>query len=145
MTHGIRKSLEDVAYELRGIKNILNSVWATHYKKEGTPVTDPGAFTDEYISTEECARRLSVSDQTIRNWIAVGKKFSDKGWKEGLHYVNIGFEQGKRATIRIPWNTLVQSFSKNKEITLADFSKHKDLYQRESLSDKVDQEHVASL
>jgi hypothetical protein len=144
MTHGIRKSLEDVTSELRGIKNILNSIWSTQYKKEGVPVTDPGAFTDEYISTEECAKRLSVSDQTIRNWIAVGKKFSDKGWKEGLHYVNIGFEQGKRATIRIPWNNLVQSFSKNKEITLVDFSKHKNLYQRESLSDQIDQEHVTS-
>jgi hypothetical protein len=145
MTHGIRKSLEDVAYELRGIKNILNTIWSTHYKNEDTKVVDPGAFTDEYISTEECARRLSVSDQTIRNWIAVGKKFPDKGWKEGLHYINVGIDPGKRAIIRVPWNNLVQSFSRNKEITLADFSKHKDLYQRKALTDQLDQEHVASL
>jgi len=142
MTHGIRKSLEDVAYELRGIKNVLNSIWSAQYKTEGDNTVEPFAFTDEYISTEECARRLSVSDQTIRNWIAVGKKFPDKGWKEGLHYVNIGIESDKRAVIRIPWTRIVQSFSKNKEITLADFSKHKNLYQRESLSDLVDKEHV---
>ena len=82
---------------------------------------NPQAFTDEYISTEECAKRLSVSDQTIRNWIAIGKKQPEKGWTEGLHYVNIAPDPGKKAVIRVPWNFLVMSFSKNKEIDLSDF------------------------
>ena len=82
---------------------------------------NPQAFADEYISTEECARRLAVSDQTIRNWIALGKKQPAKGWTEGLHYVNIAPDPGKKAVIRVPWNFLVMSFSKNKEIDLSDF------------------------
>lgn len=82
---------------------------------------NPQAFADEYISTEECARRLSVSDQTIRNWIAIGKKQPEKGWTEGIHYVNIAPDHGKKAVIRIPWNFLVMSFSKNKDIALTDF------------------------
>lgn len=142
---GLRKSLSDIAHELKGIKNVLNSFWAEQYKKNGSTKLDPEVFTDEYISTEECARRLSVSDQTIRNWISAGKKNPTKGWKEGLHYVNVGVDDSKKAIIRIPWNTLILSFSKNKEVTTADFYPKRELYQRTSLSDIVEAEHVASL
>ena len=120
MTHGIRKGLEDIAHELKGIKNILSSMWHSKYQTEATSRLHPEAFTDEYISTEECARRLSVSDQTIRNWIFAGKQAKGKGWVEGIHYVNIAIDNNKRAVIRVPWTQLVQSFAKTKEIDITD-------------------------
>jgi hypothetical protein len=120
-TFGIRKGLEDIAYELKGVKNILSSMWHSRYQTQETDRLNPEAFTDEYISTEECAKRLNVSDQTIRNWISIGKKQPEKGWTEGIHYVNVAPDSKKKAVIRIPWNRLVMSFSKNKEIELSDF------------------------
>ena len=120
-TFGIRKGLEDIAFELKGVRNILASMWHSRYQTEETDRMNPQAFADEYISTEECARRLAVSDQTIRNWIAIGKKDAAKGWTEGIHYVNVSPDPNRKAVIRIPWNFLVMSFSKNKDITLEDF------------------------
>jgi hypothetical protein len=120
-TFGIRKGLEDIAFELKGVRNILASMWHSRYQTEETDKMNPQAFADEYISTEECARRLAVSDQTIRNWIAIGKKDAAKGWTEGIHYVNVSPDPGRKAVIRIPWNFLVMSFSKNKDIALEDF------------------------
>lgn len=124
MKYGVRKGLEDIAFELKGIKTVLSSLWHSRYDNGETDLLNPEAFADEYISTEECARRLGISDQTIRNWIAAGKKNKDKGWKEGVHYVNITPDSGKRVTIRIPWNSLVQSFSKNKNLELTDLLPH---------------------
>jgi hypothetical protein len=123
MMTGIRKAIEDVAHELKGIKNILNSLWFEKTKDDKTISLCPDAYADEYVSTEECGRRLNVSDQTIRNWIAVGRNKADKGWKEGIHYINIAPDPGKKAIIRIPWNQLIQSFSKNKKIESSDFFK----------------------
>lgn len=120
MTYGIRKGFEDVAHELKGIKNILASMWHSRYSTGETDVLNPEAYSDEYISTEECGRRLGVSDQTIRNWISIGRKKPEKGWVEGIHYVNISPDHTKKAVIRIPWNQLVQSFAKNKEIDQTD-------------------------
>ena len=79
MKYGIRKGLEDIAWELKGIKNTLGSMWHSRYEKGETDVLDPNAFADEYLSTEECARRLNVSDQTLRNLMALGRKSPDKG------------------------------------------------------------------
>ena len=84
MRPGIRKGLEDIAWELKGIKNILASIWHSRYENNSTDVLNPQAFADEYISTEECSRRLGVSDQTLRNWMALGKKNPEKGWVEGI-------------------------------------------------------------
>lgn len=123
MTHGLRKGLEDIAAELKGIRNILASMWHSRYENGETDVLNPEAYADEYISTEECARRLGVSDQTLRNWMAVGRKTPDKGWVEGLHYVNACPNPSKKAVIRIPWNNLVRSFGKNRELTLQDYQK----------------------
>lgn len=120
-TFGLRKGMEDIAHELKGIKNILATIWHSRYQDDETDRLNPESFTDEYISTEECAKRLGISDQTIRNWIAVGRKHPDKGWVEGLHYVNVAPDSGKKAVIRVAWNRLVISFSKNKQIELADF------------------------
>ena len=118
MKYGLRKSLEDSAYELKGIKNILGSMWHSRYKNGETDALNPEAFADEYISTEECGRRLGVSDQTIRNWIAIGRKTPDKGWVEGIHYVNVSPDVHRKAVLRIPWNRLIQSFAKNEELDL---------------------------
>ena len=123
MNYGIRKGLEDIAWELKGVKNILSSMWHTRYSKGETDVLHPDAFADEYISTEECARRLNVSDQTLRNWMALGRKSSDKGWIEGVHYVNASPNPTKKAIIRIPWNQLVQSFAKNRKMDNQDYRK----------------------
>lgn len=110
--------MEDIAYELKGIRNILASMWHSRYSTGETDITNPEAFADEYISTEECGRRLGVSDQTIRNWISVGMKTPEKGWKEGLHYVNVSPDVHRKAIIRVPWNRLVQSFAKNENIEI---------------------------
>lgn len=124
MTYGIRKGLEDIAYELKGIRNILSSLWAQRDADGGSGSTNPEVYADEYISTEECARRLSVTDQTIRNWIAKGRKANAKeGWIEGIHYVNINPGLGTKGAIRIPWNQLVRSFRKNPEYKSSDFVK----------------------
>ncbi len=118
MQYGLRKSLEDIAYELKGIKNILGSMWHSRYSNGETDALNPEAFADEYISTEECGRRLGVSDQTIRNWIAIGRKTPDKGWVEGIHYVNVSPDVHRKAVLRIPWNRLIQSFAKNEGLDL---------------------------
>lgn len=125
MQYGIRKGFEDVAHELKGIKNILASMWHSRYSSGETDLLNPEAYSDEYISTEECGRRLGVSDQTIRNWISIGRTAPEKGWVEGIHYVNISPDCKRKAVIRIPWNMLVQSFAKNKDIDLTDIeSRH---------------------
>jgi hypothetical protein len=123
MKYGIRKGLEDIAWELKGIKNTLSAIWHSRYQDGQTDVLDPAAFSDEYISTEECAKRLGISDQTIRNWMALGRKTPDKGWIEGIHYVNASPNPTKKAIIRIPWNQLVQSFAKNRKMENQDYRK----------------------
>ena len=128
MQHGLRKSLEDIAYELKGIKNILGSMWHSRYKDGETDVTNPEAFADEYISTEECGRRLGISDQTIRNWIAIGRKTPEKGWVEGIHYVNVSPDVHRKAVLRIPWNRLIHSFAKNEGLDLKNLRKKYDMY-----------------
>ena len=128
MKYGLRKSLEDIAYELKGIKNILGSMWHSRYKNGETDALNPEAFADEYISTEECGRRLGVSDQTIRNWIAIGRKTPDKGWVEGIHYVNVSPDVHRKAVLRIPWNRLIQSFAKNENLDLRNLRGKYDQY-----------------
>ena len=78
----IEKSLASVSTELKGIKNILSAMWHSRYNDGTTDRVSPEFLADEYISTEECAKRLGVSDQTIRNWILQGKKKDPK--KNGL-------------------------------------------------------------
>jgi hypothetical protein len=123
MAYGIRKGLEDVAWELKGIKNILSSLWHSRYENGETDILNPQAYADEYISTEECARRLNVSDQTLRNWMAMGRKNPEKGWVEGIHYVNASPDPNRKAVIRIPWNQLVRSFAKNRDMEPNDYRK----------------------
>jgi acyl-coenzyme A synthetase/AMP-(fatty) acid ligase len=57
--------------------------------------------------------------------MAIGRKSPDKGWVEGLHYVNASPNPNKKAIIRIPWNNMVRSFAKNPELTSEDYRKPK--------------------
>tara|TARA_E500000318_G_scaffold106699_1_gene114998 strand:- start:953 stop:1360 length:408 start_codon:yes stop_codon:yes gene_type:complete len=126
--NGIKKAIEDVAHELKSIKNVLNSMWYDNHPDKTSSSLCPDAYADEYISTEECGRRLNISDQTIRNWIALGRSKPDAGWKEGVHYINIVPDGQRKAIIRIPWNQVIQSFIKNKKIESSDLYKKKPLY-----------------
>ena len=83
MYTGIPKGLQDIVAELKGIKHILASMWHSRYQEGETDQLNPEAYTDEYISTEECGRRLGISDQTVRNWISIGKNNPSKGWGRG--------------------------------------------------------------
>ena len=136
MTQSFKKSLEDIAFELRGIKHVLSSMWHSRYKNDETDQVSPEFFADEYISTEECARRLGVTDQTIRNWILVGRKEPDKGWIQGVHYIMIN-PLIKKPIIRIPWNRLILSYAKGDAPTLRSFDKGMALYQ-DHRSSKMD-------
>ncbi len=138
MNHGLRKGLEDIAWELKCMKNVMTSLW--HQQTATGPAVglDPDAYADEYLSTEECAKRLNVSDQTIRNWIAVGRKTPEKGWVEGVHYVNVAPDDNKKAVIRVPWSRLVYSFSINRQSVTADFYKKRPLYRQVDLTEGVD-------
>ena len=136
MTNGIRKGLDDIAKELKGIKLILSAMWQKRYATGETDVIAPDVYTDEFISSEEAGRRLGVTDQTIRNWCAMGKKDPSKGWQEGIHYINISPEPKKRAIIRVPWNALVQSFAKNRRTVEDDSRKSiKPMYQQREYDD----------
>lgn len=127
MQYGLRKGLEDLAAELKGIRVILGSMWHSRYKTEETDRLNPEMYAEEYISTEECAKRLHISDQTIRNWIKKSKHNGDTGWIEGIHYINICPTAKQKAIIRIPWNELIRSFAKNREIENTD-QRHSALY-----------------
>lgn len=121
MNYGLRKGLEDISSELKGIRNILATMWHSRYKNGETNMISPEVYADEYISTEECAKRLGVSDQTIRNWILSGKKRPDDGWVYGIHYINVS-PSSKKQIIRIPWNNLIQSFTKDTKASYRSFT-----------------------
>jgi len=121
--------LSDITAELKGIRNILASMWHSRYRDGDTDQVSPEIYADEYISTEECARRLAVSDQTIRNWILQGKKNNGYGWTQGVHYITIPVGPRKQI-IRIPWNHLILSFAKGNEITLRSFDHTTKLYSK---------------
>jgi len=121
--------LSDITAELKGIRNILASMWHSRYRDGDTDQVSPEIYADEYISTEECARRLAVSDQTIRNWILQGKKNNGYGWTQGVHYITIPVGPRKQI-IRIPWNHLILSFAKGNEITLRSFDHTNKLYSK---------------
>ena len=114
------KHWAQITAELRGIRNILSSMWHSRYQNEETDLVSPEVYSDEYISTEECARRLNVTDQTIRNWILQGKKKKDFGWQQGVHYIVMPVGSHKKM-IRIPWNQLILSYRKGEDVNLRTF------------------------
>lgn len=121
MASKIFTALDKIGRELAGIKNVLMATWEIKNREEGATVVSPDFYADEYISVEECAKRLNLAEQTIRNWMSAGKKNPDKGWREGVHYVNVNPDGGGRALARIPWNHLIQSFGKNRSVESIDF------------------------
>jgi len=127
------KALGLITAELRGIRNILSSMWHSRYQNEETDLVSPEVYSDEYISTEECARRLNVTDQTIRNWILQGKKKKDFGWQQGIHYIVMPVGTHKKM-IRIPWNQLILSYRKGEDVNLRTFDSPNttDLYKTSS-------------
>ena len=133
---GIVKALASVTAELRGIRNILSSMWHSRYQNDETDLVSPEVYSDEYISTEECARRLNVTDQTIRNWILQGKKKKDFGWQQGIHYIVMPVGTHKKM-IRIPWNQLILSYRKGEDVNLRTFDSPNtiDLYKTSSRKD----------
>lgn len=118
------KDLQAIAAELKGIRNILASMWHSRYSNKETDQVSPEIYADEYVSTEECAKRLGVTDQTIRNWILQGKKKQPgqrfKGWTQGIHYIVIPVGT-KKEMVRIPWNQLILTYSKGPEASLRTF------------------------
>lgn len=121
MDKDLKTCLLEVSSELKGIRHVLSSMWHSRYSNGETDVFNPEAYSDEYISIEECAKRLEITDKKIRTWIQMGRKDRNTGWIEGVHYVNVGPDSDPRATIRIPWNFLIQSFSRGRELTAHDF------------------------
>jgi len=113
--------LSEIVSELKGVRHVLSSMWHSRYSEGETDVMNPEAYSDEYISIEECAKRLDIPEKKIRTWIQMGRKDKTTGWVEGVHYVNIGPDSDPRATIRFPWNFLIQSFSKGRALTAHDF------------------------
>ena len=129
----ISKELSVIAGELKGIRNILASMWHSRYNNKETDQFSPEIYADEYISTEECAKRLGVTDQTIRNWILQGKKKNKTdnfmGWVQGVHYIVIPAGKTKQL-VRIPWNQLILSFHKGPDASLRTFDKGLSMYKR---------------
>jgi len=117
---GLVKALENITWELKGIKNILSAFWGQRFKDGETDMMCPDTFADEYVSVEECAKRLHCSEQSIRNWIAIGNKHPERGWIEGIHYVNISPDLSRKGIVRVPWNNLIRSFQKNRDLTFSD-------------------------
>jgi hypothetical protein len=66
MKYGLRKGLEDVAFELKGIRNILASMWHSRYQNGETDLLNPEAFADEYIPST-----ITFSTKVVRGKIAV--------------------------------------------------------------------------
>lgn len=127
-------SLDALTTEIKGIKHILSSLWHSKYFNGETDQVSPEFYADEYISTAECAKRLNVSEQTIRNWILAGKSKNPKScnqWIQGIHYVLI--PTGPRRTlVRIAWNNLIAQFTKGPEANLRTFDPAAPMYQNKS-------------
>lgn len=110
MDDSIATAITELSKEVSAINRTLLAIWSLISPSPHGQL--PLAVDTEYITIEECARRLEISEQTIRNWIVKGKKDPD-GWVQGVHYITIPDSKGKgrtlrRQTVRIPWNTLIQ-------------------------------------
>ena len=110
MSDAIADAINQLTVEVRCINRSLLAIWSLLAPQEEAQL--PLGIDREYITIEECARRLEVSEQTIRNWIIKGKKDPD-GWVQGIHYITLPDSKGKgrtgrKQTVRIPWNTLIK-------------------------------------
>jgi predicted transcriptional regulator len=108
MSEGLVSAVDRLTKEVSTINRTLLAIWSLIDNEETAHV--PTAITDEYVSIDECARRLDVTEQTIRNWITQGKT-GGAGWIEGVHYIILPSGRSKstrKNLIRIPWNTVIQ-------------------------------------
>jgi|TARA_B100000073_G_scaffold26846_1_gene20733 predicted DNA-binding protein YlxM (UPF0122 family) len=120
----IANSAQAIADELKAIRHVLSSLWHSKYFNGETDQVSPDFYADEYISTTECAKRLNVTEQTVRNWILAGKRKDPESrknaWIQGVHYILIPTGP-KRDMIRIGWNNLIMQFTKGAPATLRTF------------------------
>lgn len=121
----IANVLETINGELKAIKHLLAATWREKYLDEMSPRgLTPELFTEEFITVEECAKRLNILEKQIEEFIIVGKRFPDKGWVLGVHYIIIPHKS--KDIVRIPWNSLILSFAKaNKYPDVNTFVKNK--------------------
>lgn len=142
MSDGIVSAIDKLSKEVATLNRTMLAIWSLIDNEETAHV--PAGMADEYISIDECARRLEISEQTIRNWITQGKK-GELGWVEGVHYIILpsGQKRGStrsRSHVRIPWNTVIQDMvirKQNRKLGLKDIqqvlaprnhSEHKDRF-----------------
>jgi hypothetical protein len=140
MAEEISRYLKKIGTELENVSNALTSIWYSRYENGETDVLDPRCHADEYITVEDCAKRLHVTPQTIRNWIKIGMHNEGKGWKAGIHYVNVAGDAKLKGYLRIPWNSLVQTFAKN---PIEHAILHKNVLARQLYRDIVHPDDVA--
>lgn len=120
----IIECLESIAYELKAIKLLMGATWREKYIDDGTSrgIT-PELFTEEFITIEECAKRLNMSEEKIQELILLGNRYPERGWTMGIHYIIVPTE-AKKTVFRIPWNSLVASFAKtDKNLDINSFAK----------------------
>jgi len=65
MDKDIQTCLTDIASELKGMRHILSAMWHSRYSQGETDVMNPEAYVDEYISIEECAKRLELTPKKL--------------------------------------------------------------------------------
>lgn len=72
----------------------------------------------EFLSIEETAERLSVTPQTIQNYIRLGKaSLEEQGWRQGHHYVELS-STGNRPTYRIIWQNILAEWLSKPRLTI---------------------------
>ena len=120
----MKEHLTEIAKELKGIRSILACMWHSRYKSDETDQVAPDIYADEFISVDECAKRLGVTEQTIRNWILQGARRPGEGWTQGVHYINVPTGT-KKSIIRIPWSSLILAFSKGPKPSLRTFDRER--------------------
>jgi len=124
MSEGLISAIDRLTKEVGTINRTLLAIWSLIDNEETAHV--PAGIADEYVSIDECARRLDITEQTVRNWITQGKT-GGLGWVEGVHYIILPSGKSSKSTrknlIRIPWNTIIQDMvvkKQNRKLELKD-------------------------
>lgn len=125
MSDTVSSAIDRLTKEISGVNRTLLAIWSLIQNNDSGLL--PCGLDTEYITIEECARRLDVSERIIRNWILQGKK-NPAGWIQGVHYIllpsgNTTGPLSSKPTVRIPWNTLIHDIvlkKQNQKATLKD-------------------------
>lgn len=116
---GAVKAMEAMVHELKGIKHFLAALYREQYLGINGDIREEYSadlFAEEFITVEEAARRLSVSEQTINNWIVRGATDPDKGWVQGVHFIYLpakNISKKNKGLARIAWNAVVRRYHKD--------------------------------